>query len=293
MQIKEAQLLEGKILAAKIQEEIKQFIAQHGAPKLIAVQIEADQNKPDEVKNAASADWYVGAQEKLAQKLGILFERIKIGNSQKLLEERVSQLSQDQNCHGIFLAMPFPAGIDSEKALLQLNALKDVEGVTPASLGLIVLRKSKLIPSTAYASFKLIEHTGLELRGKKAVIVGQSAIVGRPLQMLLGERRVTTIVCNTGTSAADLEKYVSESDIVIACAGQPGIVKGSWIKSGAVVIDVGTTEVEGKLMGDVEFDEAKKRASYITPVPGGVGPLTVTMLMQNLIHAYKWQKQIK
>lgn len=291
MQTKEAQLLEGKVLAAKIQEEIKQFITQYGAPKLVAVQIEPDPGKADEVKNAASADWYVGAQEKMAQKLGILFERISLPANQKMLHDRLRQFSQDESYHGIFLAMPFPAGIDSEKVLLQLNALKDVEGVTPASLGLIVLRKSKLIPSTAYASFKLIEHTGLELRGKKAVIVGQSAIVGRPLQMLLGERRVTTIVCNTGTSAADLEKYVSESDIVIACAGQPGIVKGAWIKPGAVVIDVGTTEVNGKLVGDVEFEEAKKRASYITPVPGGVGPLTVTMLMQNLINAYEWQRK--
>ena len=123
-----------------------------------------------------------------------------------------------------------------------------------------------------------------------ATIIGQSAIVGRPLQLLLGEQRVTTAVCNTGTSAQDLEKFVSEADIVVACAGQPGLVKGAWIKPGAVVIDVGTTEVNGKLVGDVEFEEAKKRAGFITPVPGGVGPLTVTMLMQNLMHAYRWQK---
>ena len=123
-----------------------------------------------------------------------------------------------------------------------------------------------------------------------AVIVGQSAIVGRPLQLLLGERRVTTIVCNTGTSQADLERLTSAADIVVGCAGQPGLIKGSSIKEGAIVIDAGTTDVNGKLTGDVEFEEAKKRASYITPVPGGVGPLTTTMLMQNLIHACKWQK---
>ena len=109
--------------------------------------------------------------------------------------------------------------------------------------------------------------------------------------MLLGEKRVTTTVCNTGTSEADLQKAVSEADIVVACAGSPGIVKGDWIKSGAVVIDVGTTEVDGKLVGDVQFEEAKKNAAFLTPVPGGVGPLTVTMLLQNLIHAYKWQRE--
>ncbi|MBI3314140.1 MAG: bifunctional 5,10-methylenetetrahydrofolate dehydrogenase/5,10-methenyltetrahydrofolate cyclohydrolase, partial [Candidatus Omnitrophica bacterium] len=107
-----------------------------------------------------------------------------------------------------------------------------------------------------------------------------------------GERRATTTVCNTGTSPEDLQKIVSESNIVVACSGQPGLIKGNWIKPGAVVIDVGTTEVAGKLVGDVEFEEAKNRAGFITPVPGGVGPLTVTMLMQNLITAYKWQRQL-
>ncbi len=192
--------------------------------------------------------------------------------------------------------MPLPKEFNSDEILLALDPKKDVEGIHPSSLGLIVLRKSKLIPPTAYAALLFIEaavkESGKNLRGMKVTLAGQSAIVGRPLQLLLGERRATTIVCNTGTTNADLEKYISESDIVVACAGQPGLVKGAWIKPGAIVIDVGTTEVNGKLVGDVEFEEAKKRASYITPVPGGVGPLTVTMLMQNLVHAYKWQKGI-
>ena len=161
----------------------------------------------------------------------------------------------------------------------------------------MVLRKSKLIPPTAYAALQLIEwavkESGKNLRGMKAVLVGQSAIVGRPLQLLLGERRATTVVCNTGTTASDLEQAVAQSGIVVGCAGQPGIVKGNWIKEGTIVIDVGTTAINGKLVGDVEFEEAKKHASFITPVPGGVGPLTVTMLMQNLIHAYKWQKGLQ
>jgi methylenetetrahydrofolate dehydrogenase (NADP+)/methenyltetrahydrofolate cyclohydrolase len=173
--------------------------------------------------------------------------------------------------------------------LLALDPRKDVEGIHPANLGLIVLRRARLIPPTAYAAFRLLEwavkEAGRDLRGMTAVIAGQSAIVGRPLQLLLGERRVTATVCNTGTSLADLQKFVSGSDLVIACAGQPGLIKGSWIKPGSIVIDVGTTEVNGKLTGDVEFEEARKRAGFITPVPGGVGPLTVTMLMQNLMHA--------
>jgi methylenetetrahydrofolate dehydrogenase (NADP+)/methenyltetrahydrofolate cyclohydrolase len=187
--------------------------------------------------------------------------------------------------------MPLPKGFDADKVLLAMDPHKDVEGIHPTSLGLIVLRKGKLIPPTAYAANQLIKASGVMLHGKKAAIVGQSAIVGRPLQLLLGEARVTTFVCNTGTSDEDMKKIVGASDIVIACAGKPGLVKGEWIKKGAVVIDVGTTAVDGKLAGDVEYESALKHAAYITPVPGGVGPLTVTMLMQNLIAAYEWQQK--
>jgi methylenetetrahydrofolate dehydrogenase (NADP+)/methenyltetrahydrofolate cyclohydrolase len=289
MPVQEAQLLEGKVLAAKIQSEISQEIAQFAGkkwerPKLYAIQVG---------ENPASA-WYVGQQEKLSAKLGIEFEKTapKQIPDQISLLAKIHELNQSKT-HGIFLALPLPSGFDVDEALLALDLHKDVEGIHPASLGLLVLRRAKLIPPTAYACLQLIESTGISLRGKKAAIVGQSAVVGRPLQLLLGERRVTTLVCNTGTSADDLQKFVSESDIVVACAGQPGLVKGNWIKPGTVVIDVGTTEVGGKLVGDIEFEEAKKRAAFITPVPGGVGPLTVTMLMLNLIHAYKWQKGIK
>jgi len=291
----EANLLEGKVLAARIQEQIKKEIESFASkgfkpPGLLVLQ--ADSNP--------SSTWYAGQQEKLAAKLGIRFEKIgpeKI-SAQADLMDRLEYYGpgSKHSFHGIFLAQPFPGDFNPDEILLGLDLKKDVEGVHPASLGLIVLRKSRLIPPTAYAALLLIEHavkeSGQNLRGMKAVIAGQSAIVGRPLNLLLGERRVTTIVCNTGTNPRDLQKFVSESDIVVACAGQPGLIKGAWIKPGAIVIDVGTTEVNGKLAGDVEFEEAKKRASFITPVPGGVGPLTVTMLMQNLIHAYKWQHGI-
>ncbi len=285
MPVAEARLLEGKVLAQKIQEEIKSGIAEalrrgRKPPSLLAIQIAAD----------PSGDWYVGQQKKLAEKLGIHFEQIPFGQIRNQTELLEKVRSAQYSFTGIFVAMPLPSGFNADEVLLGLDPKKDVEGIHPASLGLIVLRKAKLIPPTAYAAFKLIEASGMELRGKKAVIAGQSAIVGRPLQLLLGERRVTTVVCNTGTSAADLQKYISESDIVVGCAGQPGFIKGAWIREGAVVIDVGTTEVNGKLVGDVEFEEAKKRAAFITPVPGGVGPLTVTMLMQNLMNAYEWQK---
>ncbi len=286
MLTKEAKLLEGKVLAAKIQEDLRAAIQKSGAPSLLAIQAGQD----------PSADWYVGQQEKLAAQLGISFKRIPAGQI-KNQSELISQIKDaNSKYHGIFIAMPLPQGFNADEALLALNPKRDVEGIHPASLGLIVLRKAKLIPPTAFAALKLIESTGIELRGKRAVIIGQSAIVGRPLNLLLGERRVTTTICNTGTSQTDLGKIISESDIVVGCAGQPGLIKGKWIKDGAIVIDVGTTPVVGAdrdrplLVGDVEFDEARKRAAFITPVPGGVGPLTVTMLMQNLMTAYQWQK---
>lgn len=286
----EARLIEGKILAIEIQEQIRKKVESihhklMPPPRMVALKTG---------ENAAS-DWYLQQQSKLTHKLGIRFEQINLPENQKALEEKIEELNADAKCHGVFIAMPLPKGLDADKALLLLDPRKDVEGIHPVSLGLLVLRKAKLIPPTAYASLLLIEwavkQANRNLKGMKAAVVGQSAIVGRPLQLLLGERRVTTIVCNTGTSHADLQAAVAESDLVIGCAGQPGLIKGSWTKPGAIVIDVGTTEVAGKLTGDVEFEEAKRKAAFITPVPGGVGPLTVTMLMQNLMNAYEWQCQ--
>ena len=283
----EAKRLEGKTIAAGLQEKIVQKIvafAEQGLakPVLCAIQTSDD----------PSAVWYINNQEKLAAKLGIDFKRITPDQvkDETALIHKVKEISADKKVHGLFISMPLPAGIDSDKVLLAMDPHKDVEGVHPTSLGLIVLRRGKLIPPTACAAYTLIKASGIMLRGKKAAIIGQSAIVGRPLQLLLGEARVTTLVCNTGTAEEDMKKIVGASEIVVACSGKPGLVKGAWIKQGAVVIDVGTTEVDGKLQGDVEFEEAVKKAGFITPVPGGVGPLTVTMLMENLVIAYEWQK---
>ncbi len=282
----EAKLLEGKTIAGDLQRKIAdkvQTLTVTGLarPRLCAIQ----------TSDHPSSAWYINQQEKLAAKLGIEFTKVppsKVSGAKDLIDT-VRTLGDDRSVHGLFISMPLPEGIDPDQVLLAMNAQKDVEGIHPTSLGLIVLRRGKLIPPTAFAAFTLIRSTGIMLRGKKAVIIGQSAIVGRPLQLLLGEARVTTTICNTGTSTDDIRKIVNGSDIVVACAGKPGVVKGEWIKQGAVVIDVGTTEVEGKLQGDVDFEGAVKKAGFITPVPGGVGPLTVTMLMENLMTAYDWQ----
>ena len=282
----EAKRLEGKTIAANLQEKIVGKIAAFTSAGLPRPFLAAIQTSED-----PSAVWYINSQEKLAAKLGIGFRRITPDQvkGEAALLQKVRELGADKTVHGVFISMPLPEGIDVDKVLLAMDPKKDVEGVHPTSLGLIVLRRGKLIPPTAFAAYTLIKASDIMLRGKKAAIVGQSAIVGRPLQLLLGEARVTTFVCNTGTAEEDMKKIVGASEIVVACSGKPGLVKGAWIKPGAVVIDVGTTEVDGKLQGDVEFDEAVKKAGFITPVPGGVGPLTVTMLMENLITAYEWQ----
>jgi len=288
--VKEAKLLEGKIFASKIQADLKAEIDGFQAKGLERPSLLAIQAGPD-----PASDWYIGQQEKLAAKLGIQFKKIppgEISDQEDLLEK--IQAANRSAVNGIFLAVPLPKKFNADEALLVMYPQKDIEGVHPVTLGLLVLRRARLIPPTAYAVIRLIEYAVLEsnqdLRGMRATIIGQSAIAGRPVQLLLGERRVTTTVCNTGTPLEDIEKALTESEIVVACAGRPGLVKGSWVRPEAVVIDVGTTEAGGRLVGDIEFEEAKKRASYITPVPGGVGPLTVSMLMQNLVTAYKWQK---
>ena len=279
----ETKLLKGKVLAEAIQEKIVQTISE-----LKAAGKQIPTLRQIQVGNDPSAESYLGQQRKLAEKLGIGCECIgpEQTKDQAALLDQIKQANEDDNVHGVFITMPLPEGYDADEALLALDPHKDVEGVHPTSLGLIVLRKSNLIPPTAHAAFRLIESTGVSLRGKKATIVGQSAIVGRPLQLLLGENRVTTTVCNTGTSTEDLRAAIAASDIVVACAGNPGFIQGDWIQPGQIVIDVATTEVDGKLVGDVQFDSAAEKAAFITPVPGGVGPLTVTLLMENLMRAY-------
>lgn len=285
----EARLLYGKPIAEKIRQEICSdlegfFKKGLEVPTLTAVQVGAD---------PASA-WYLDQQKKAAAQLGIGFQLIPSKKTQlpSQLMDQVRQAS-DSKTHGIFVTLPLPEGFDSAQIFRVFNYQKDIEGVHPMNLGLLLLRKARLIPSTVLASLALIDSTGIHFRGKRAALIGQSAVVGRPLQLVLGERRVTTLICNTGTPEKDIQELVSSADLVVACAGKPGLVKGEWIKEGAVVIDVGTTEVEGKLVGDVEFEEAKKRAAFITPVPGGVGLLTVTLLMKNLITAYRWQKNLQ
>ncbi len=272
-----AKLLEGKTLAVQMQNEIREFVVQ--APGRICLAV-------IETKKDPSAEWYMGAQEKLAAKLGIEYLKTPCEEvpDEGSLIMKIREYSEDPFIHGIFLSMPLPAAYSSTRVIDALDPKKDVEGIHPSTLGLIVMRRRVSVPPTAYSAYLLAKSTNIPLLGKRALVIGQSAIVGRPLAILLGEERMTTTIANAGTTPADLQKFVSESDFIFAAVGKPGLVKGEWVKPGAVVVDVGTTEVAGKLVGDVDFEGACKNAGFVTPVPGGVGTLTTTLLFKNLVN---------
>jgi methylenetetrahydrofolate dehydrogenase (NADP+)/methenyltetrahydrofolate cyclohydrolase len=278
-----AKLLEGKPLAARLQEEIKKDVSSLKArPILASIQ----------VGDNAAAESYAKSQKKLADSLGIeyQFHKLEAGLSESVLIDFIKKLNCDSLINGIIIQMPLPDQIDYKKISAFIVPEKDVEGMHPANIGKIVFGKAKIVPCTVAACMQLLKSTGVNLYGKEVVIVGHSEIVGKPLSLLLLEEFTTVSVCHIGTSkAGKLEEHVRRAEILIVAVGKANLIKGAWIKEGAMVIDVGINRVEGKIVGDVEFEEASKKASFITPVPGGVGPLTVTMLMRNVVEAAKLQ----
>ncbi|MBN1913570.1 MAG: bifunctional 5,10-methylenetetrahydrofolate dehydrogenase/5,10-methenyltetrahydrofolate cyclohydrolase [Candidatus Omnitrophica bacterium] len=276
-----ARLLEGKPLAEKIKEEIKHdVLALKRAPVLASIQ----------ATDNPGALAYIKSQKKTAESLGIEYQLHDLGKdvAEEGLTELIQKLNQDKAIDGIIIQMPLPAAIDYKKISQYISPGKDIEGMHPANIGKILFGKAKLVPCTAAAAMELLISSGVDLYGREVVVVGHSEIVGKPLSLLLLDRFATTTVCHIGTSkAGKLEEHVKRAEVLIVAVGKAGLIKGEWIKEGAIVIDVGINRVADKIVGDVEFEEAEKRASFITPVPGGVGPLTVTMLMRNLVQAAK------
>lgn len=286
-----ATLLKGKPIAdgiiAELGKEIASLKDDHGiTPTLASVLVEGD----------AASKSYAGRQQKSAAKAGIDYKLHELPNdiSEAKLIDFIEELNNDDSVNGIITQMPLPKGIDAYKVQSSIAMKKDVEGVTPANMGLIVYDRPRLCPCTALSAIKMVEASGVEISGKNLTVVGRSAIVGRPVALLMLQRKysATTTVCHTGTAkAGKLAEHVGNADILIAAAGSPELVKGEWIKEGSVVIDVGFNWVDGKTVGDVEFGPAAERAAYITPVPGGVGPLTVAILFHNTVEATKWQQE--
>jgi methylenetetrahydrofolate dehydrogenase (NADP+)/methenyltetrahydrofolate cyclohydrolase len=273
-----AQLLEGKILAAQIKEKLAQEIAKLSRKPVLA-SIQVGENAASEV--------YLKSQKKTAEGLGIEYILHKLGEktTQEELLGFIQNLNQEAKTTGIILQLPLPKGLDHKKAMNAIAPEKDAEGMHPENLGKVLLGSFSVAPCTAQAALTLIESTAINLYGKEAVIVGHSEIVGKPLSMLLLNKFATTMVCHIATGERGvLPEHVKRAEILVVAVGKAGLIKGEWIKEGAIVIDVGINRVGEKIVGDVEFEKAFERAAFITPVPGGVGPLTVTMLMRNVVN---------
>jgi len=278
-----AKLLEGKPIAEKIKEEIRRQILSLKSKPVLASVMAGDN---------AGAEAYVRSQQKSAQGLGIDYQFHKLARDtvEGQLIEFIQRLNSDNSVNGIIIQMPLPAQIDYKNISQFISPEKDIEGVHPVNIGKIVFGKANMLPCTPAAAMELLKETGVDLYGKEAVVVGHSEIVGKPLALLLLDKFATVTVCHIGTSkAGKLEEHVRKAEVLIVAVGKAGLIKGGWIKEGAIVIDVGINRVADKIVGDVEFEQAEKRAAWITPVPGGVGPLTVTMLMRNLVNAAKSQ----
>lgn len=276
-----ANIIDGKAIAAQIRENIRRAIDQRIAnnqrqPALAVVLVGSD----------PASEIYVKNKRKACEEVGIKSHAYDLpaDTDQATLLSLIDKLNKDPQIDGILVQLPLPAHFSSEATIDRIQPEKDVDGFHPYNVGRLALRNPLLRPCTPHGIMTLLEHTGIELKGADAVIVGASNIVGRPMSFELLLAGCTVTVCHRFTKR--VESHVKNADIVIAAVGKPGFVKGSWIKPGAVVIDVGMNRTtNGKLIGDVDFETAKTRAAWITPVPGGVGPMTVATLMKSTLYA--------
>jgi methylenetetrahydrofolate dehydrogenase (NADP+) / methenyltetrahydrofolate cyclohydrolase len=276
-----ARIIDGKARAERATEEIKAQIAARvaagkPAPGLAVVLVG---------ENPASRV-YVRNKRRTTEAIGMKSYSYDLPEtvSQYELLELIGHLNADPFVHGILVQLPLPKQIDADVVTESIDPSKDVDGLHPCNMGRLVLKRPALRPCTPQGCMILIRDTGVDLVGKHAVIIGQSNIVGRPMAFELLMARCTVTICHSAT--VDLPTIVGTADILVTAMGKLGFVQGAWIKPGAIVIDVGTNRTpEGKLRGDVDFETARERAGWITPVPGGVGPMTIAMLLANTLRA--------
>ncbi len=279
------QILDGKAVAAKVVGEVKAgvsaFTQKTGVTPTLAVVLVGD---------FAPSKIYVRNKRNSAAEAGIasrdyLFPE---GCSREKLLAVLQELNGDRSIHGTLLQLPLPAGMDEDEAVNAIAPEKDVDGLHPMNLGNLLAGKPSVVPCTPAGCLEILDHYGIELKGAEAVVVGRSRLVGKPLAQLLLGRHATVTMCHTRTR--DLGEHCRRADVLCVAAGKAGIVTGEMIKDGAVVIDVGINRLEtGKLAGDVDFESASRKARAITPVPGGVGPMTVAMLLRNTLRAAQRQ----
>lgn len=275
-----AELISGKEVAASTRKYIKEQVAQwkeKGVEPGLAVIIVGE--------NPASMS-YVKGKDKASKEAGIhsVLHELPDTISEKELLDVIDQYNQDNAINGILVQLPLPKQIDEKKVIEAIDPDKDVDGFHPISVGRMMTGQEAFLPCTPYGIIKMLEYKNIAIEGKHAVVIGRSNIVGKPMGQLLLNKNATVTYCHSRT--VDLKSYTRQADIIIAAIGIPEFVTGDFIKDGAVVIDVGMNRKEnGKLCGDVLFDDAAEKASYITPVPGGVGPMTITMLLYNTMES--------
>ena len=278
----DAVVLDGKQIASQMKGQLTQELSRLPSPPQLAVLC----------FNTKASLLYWLAQRARAVELEIRIDREMCPEDVKPqeVERIIERWNADPDVHGIFVHQPLPKHIDPERLSLLIDPNKDIEGIHPQHSARRFFAKARIGSCTALAVMRLIEETGVDLEGREAVVVGHSEIVGRPVSMLLLDALATTTICHIGTDKARrLEGHVRRADVLVVAIGRPQFIKGDWIKPGAIVIDVGINVVEGRVVGDVEFETARRRAGFITPVPGGVGPVTVMMVMKNTVEAFKLQ----
>ena len=277
-----AVILDGKKIAGEIRQEIKKetekIFAERQIKPGLAVIIVGD--------DPASAI-YVRNKEKAAQEVGFnsVVKRYPANTSQEDLLAAVDEINNDESIHGMIVQLPLPKHLNEKEVIKRIDPKKDVDGLHPLSIGALTIGDKGLVSCTPKGCIHLIKETGIEISGKKAVVVGRSNMVGKPVALLLLQENATVTICHSRTK--DLKAELQDADIIVAAVGVANLVKGDMVKKGAVVIDVGINRSEeGKLCGDVDFEAASENAGFITPVPGGVGPMTIAMLLSNTLEAF-------
>ena len=268
-----------QVILEKIREEHSQLKEKYGKPAGLAVVI---------VGNNPASQVYVKNKIRACENVGFYSENIELDEniSEKELLQEINKLNKNDRINGILVQLPLPAHINELKIIDSISPEKDVDGFHVANIGKMVIGdETGFLSCTPYGIMQLLEEYKIEIAGKDAVIIGRSNIVGKPMALMLIQKGATVQVCNSRTK--DLRKKLNDADIIIVAAGVPKLLKKEDVKEGAVVIDVGINRVDGKICGDVDYEEVAERASYITPVPGGVGPMTIASLIKNTFKSYK------
>jgi methylenetetrahydrofolate dehydrogenase (NADP+)/methenyltetrahydrofolate cyclohydrolase len=275
-------LIDGKKVSAEVRvclaKEVKELKEKTGRVPGLATVLVGD--------DPASAV-YVRNKNKICRELGFksFEQKLSLDTSEAKLLQLIKELNSNNDIHGILVQLPLPNQIDSEKILQAIDPNKDVDGFHPINVGKLVVGNALLTPCTPSGIIKLLDHYEIDISGKHAVVLGRSNIVGKPISMLLLQRNATITICHSRTK--NLEGITRSADILVAAIGRANFVTENMVSKGAIVIDVGINRVDGKLTGDINFEPVSKKASYITPVPGGVGPMTIALLMENTLKAFK------